>query len=303
MKTTRRLPPLRALEVFEAVCRFGGVARAGEELGVSPGAVSQQLRVLEDHLGQPLFNRDGRRLELTEPARAYFERVFEGFERLRDAHKVLDRNRDFEGLAISALPSLLLKWLAPRVCAWQQTRPYIDLRLESTHREGVLSDGSVDFRLTYGHGAGLHRHAAELFTDSVVPVASPALALAATPAQIAALPLIHIDWRPDHANGPTWGNWFAMAGVAYGEAAPPRGYALSSVALDAAIAGQGVALGQRSFIEQDLRAGRLVALSDLALTLPAPYLVAWSETTMRKPGARDFLDWLLAEAAPFRIAA
>lgn len=298
---SRRLPPLRALEVFEAVCRFGGVARAGEVLGVSPGAVSQQLRLLEDHLGQPLFNRDNRRLELTESARAYFELVYEGFERLRDAHKVLERNRDFEGLAISALPSLLLKWLAPRVYAWQQGRPQIDLRLESTHREAGLGDGGVDFRLTYGAAAGLHRHKAELFTDTVVPVASPALAHGSLPpAAIAALPLIHIDWRPDHANGPTWANWFARAGVAWPGGVPPRAYSLSSVALDAAAAGEGVALGQRSFIAEDLRAGRLIALSDLSLPMPAAYAVAWSDTTMAKRGARDFLDWLIDQAAPFR---
>jgi LysR family glycine cleavage system transcriptional activator len=299
-----RLPPLRALEVFEAVCRHGGVTRAGSELGISPGAVSQQLRLLEDHLGQQLFSRQSRRLELTEPARAYFDLIFDGFERLRDAQKVLNRNRDFEGLAISALPSLLLKWLAPRAYAWLQTRPYLDLRLESTHREIPPSDGHVDFRLTYGRSVVQLPHLAELFTDSVVPVASPRLVgdigAQLAPAAIARLPLVHIDWRPDHPNGPTWADWFKSAGTRYREVATTETYSLSSVALDAAIAGKGVALGQRSFIAEDLRAGRLVQLSDHALPMPAPYLVAWSDTALRKPGAREFLDWLVAEATAFR---
>ena len=212
----RRLPPLRALETFEAICRHGGVARAAEELGVSPGAVSQQLRLLEDHVGRALFRRTGRRLELTAAGKPYFEMVFEGFERLRDAQKLLDR--EIAGLAISALPSLMLKWLAPRVYGWQQARNFIDLRLEGHHREDGLENGTVDFRLTYGSRVVLHHRSAELFVDRVVPMASPTLVRGPlsqsplAPADIARLPLVHVDWRPDHQNGPTWDDWFAAAG-------------------------------------------------------------------------------------------
>ncbi|MCW0182942.1 MAG: LysR substrate-binding domain-containing protein [Zavarzinia sp.] len=297
----RRLPPLRALEIFEAVCRQGGVARAAEDLGVSPGAVSQQLRLLEDHVGRPLFRRSGRKLELTEAGKPYFEMIFEGFERLRDAQKLLEQRGDITGLSVSALPSLMLKWLAPRVYGWQQSRAFIDLRLEGHHREDGLEAGTVDFRLTYGPRVTLHRHSAELFVDRVVPVASPKLAAGPlSAAAIARLPLVHVDWRPDHQNGPAWTDWFRAAGLAAAPPAPERLYSLSSVALNAAIAGEGVALGQRSFIADDLASGRLVALSDLELALPVPYFVAWTDASIRKPGARDFLDWLLREASHFR---
>ena len=267
----RRLPPLRALETFEAICRHGGVARAAEELGVSPGAVSQQLRLLEDHVGRALFRRTGRRLELTAAGKPYFEMVFEGFERLRDAQKLLDR--EIAGLAISALPSLMLKWLAPRV---------------------------------YGSRVVLHHRSAELFVDRVVPMASPTLVRGPlsqsplAPADIARLPLVHVDWRPDHQNGPTWDDWFAAAGVDARRPPPERLYSLSSVALEAATRGEGVALAQRSFAADDLASGRLTVLSDLELPMPVPYFVAWTDATIRKPGARDFLDWLLGEAAKFR---
>ncbi|MFA5121615.1 LysR substrate-binding domain-containing protein [Zavarzinia sp.] len=297
----RRLPPLRSLETFEAICRLGGVARAAEELGVSPGAVSQQLRLLEDHLGRPLFRRAGRRLEPAEAGKAYFEMVFEGFERLRDAQKLFDRDGEIVGLSVSALPSLMLKWLAPRVYGWQQSRAFVDLRLEGNHREDGLEAGSVDFRLTYGPRVTLHRHSAELFVDRVVPVAAPALAAGPlTPEAIACLPLIHIDWRPDHQNGPTWAEWFRAAGLRQAPAPAERLYSLSSVALDAAAAGEGIALGQHSFVADDLASGRLVALSDISLALPVPYFVAWNDATIAKPGARDFLDWLLRTAADFR---
>ncbi|MCF4167315.1 LysR substrate-binding domain-containing protein [Zavarzinia compransoris] len=295
----RRLPPLRALETFEAICRHGGVARAAEELGVSPGAVSQQLRLLEDHVGRALFRRTGRRLELTAAGKPYFELVFEGFERLRDAQKLLERG--IAGLAVSALPSLMVKWLAPRVYGWQQSRDFIDLRLEGHHREDGLENGTVDFRLTYGSRVVLHHRSAELFVDRVVPVASPRLAAElSSPAAIARLPLIHIDWRPDHPNGPTWDDWFAAAGIAPRLPAPERLYSLSGVALDAAVRGEGVALGQRCFIADDVASGRLAILSDLELPMPVPYFVAWNDATIRKPGARDFLDWLLGEAMGFR---
>lgn len=297
----RRLPPLRALEVFEAVCRHQGAARAADELGISPGAVSQQLRLLEDHVGRPLFRRAGRKLELTEGAKAYFEMIFEGFERLRDAQKLFERDAGMVGLSVSALPSLMLKWLAPRVFRWQQARTFIDLRLEGHHREDGLEAGAVDFRLTYGPRVTLHRHAAELFIDRVVPVASPAFGPGPfPPTSIARLPLIHIDWRPDHQNGPTWADWFAAAGLPAPAAPADRLYSLSSVALEAAAAGEGVALGQRALIADDLASGRLVALSDLELPLPVPYFVAWTDASIRKAGARDFLDWLLREAGEFR---
>lgn len=297
----RRLPPLRALETFEAICRHGGVGRAAEELGVSPGAVSQQLRLLEDNVGRPLFRRVGRKLELTEAGKPYFEMIFEGFERLRDAQKLFERGGDIAGLSVSALPSLMLKWLAPRAYRWQQSRAFVDLRLEGHHREDGLEAGTVDFRLTYGPRVTLHRHSAELFVDRVVPAASPRLVPGpVAPASLARLPLLHIDWLPDHQNGPTWADWFAAAGLGPRPAASERLYSLSSVALDAAIAGEGVVLGQRSFVADEIASGRLIALSPIELPLPVPYFVAWTDATIRKPGARDFLDWLLREAAAFR---
>jgi len=308
---THHLPPLRALEVFEAVARLGGVTAAAEALGISPGAVSQQLRLLEDTVGRPLFRRAGRKLALNEAGKPYFEMVYEGFERLRDAQKLLDRAGGVVGLSVSALPSLMLRWLAPRVYGWQQARAFIDLRLEGNHREDGLEAGTVDFRLTYGPRVTLHRHSAELFVDRVVPVASPRLLAkrlgsdAAAggpmpPEAIARLPLVHIDWRPDHPNGPTWPEWFRAAGAEPAVPPPERLYSLSSVALDAAEAGEGVALGQRAFVAEALSSGRLVALSETELPLPVPYFVAWTDATIRKPGARDFLDWLLRETEPLR---
>lgn len=312
---SRHLPPLRALEVFETVARLGGVTQAAEALGISPGAVSQQLRLLEDTVGRPLFRRAGRKLVLNEVGKPYFEMVYEGFERLRDAQKLFDRAGGVAGLSVSALPSLMLRWLAPRVYGWQQSRAFIDLRLEGNHREDGLEAGTVDFRLTYGPRVTLHRHSTELFVDRVVPVASPrllagriggdaaaggAMAGPMAPAAIARLPLVHIDWRPDHPNGPTWLDWFRAAGADPILPPPERLYSLSSVALDAAEAGEGVVLGQRAFVAEAIASGRLVALSPIELALPVPYFVAWTDASIRKPGARDFLDWLLGETAPLR---
>lgn len=298
------LPPLRSLQAFEALGRLGTVAKAADELCVTPGAVSQQIQSLSDFLGVPLFVREGRGVRMTDQARVYFELITDGFERFRDAKKVFDRHRGSPTLVVSALPSLANLWLMPRIYAWQQANPHIDIRLEVSQHEDDLTQGDVDFRLTYGRGARLHLHGQDLFTDEAVPVCSPAFRAEngplETPADIANSRLLHIDWRPDHAGGIGWPDWCKQAHVPYQKDDNGAAYGFSVLAVEAAIADQGVLLGQKCFVMGELRTKRLVALSDIAIPMPEPYAVAWSDMALRKPDGRAFLDWLIAEAAPER---
>lgn len=168
------LPPLRAVQVFEAVGRLGSVGGAAQELGVTPGAISQQLKVLEEHLSIKLINKDGRRTAISDEALAYHKLISEGFDRLRMAHKVVERAKMGADLKVSGLPTLLLKWLNPLLHDFQPQLNDVPLRLEATHLEPD-PDMPVDmFRLTYGSVAQRFPHARMLFTDRCFPACAPA---------------------------------------------------------------------------------------------------------------------------------
>ena len=297
------LPPLRALQAFEAFGRLGSVGSAAQELGVTSGAISQQLKILEDHLGIQIVLKDGRRAALTRPAQSYFDMVTGGFDRLRAAQAVLERARSGADLKVSGLPTLLLKWLNPQLHRFQSVTQDSPIRLEATHLEPDATMQGEMFRLTYGAVAERFPHFRPIFTDLCFPVCSPDFLQqhpeARTPEGLAGLPQIDIDWGPAYASVPRWRHWFAQHGM---DAAGPRPIAvhsLSSSALEAA-AGQGVALAQRSFASVDLELGRLVRLSDDCLRMPEPYYVCWGEGVLEHPNARAFLNWLISIARPLQ---
>lgn len=294
------LPPLRALQAFEAFGRLGSVSGAAQELGVTSGAISQQLKVLEDHLGVAVVFKDGRRAALTSEARIYHELVTSGFDRLRYAQQVMSQRKSGVDLKVSGLPTLLLNWLNPQLHKFQTSTSEVPIRLESTHVEPDAQMQGHMFRLTYGSVSQRFPHARALFTDSCFPVCSPDF-LERHPQAITApglidLPLIEIDWGLAYAEVPHWRDWFEFRGLEEVTIRPIAVHSLSSSALEAAAAGQGVTLAQLSFSATDLETGRLVRLSPEALPMPEPYYVCWGRTTLDQPNARDFLNWLIAVA-------
>lgn len=294
------LPPLRALQAFEAFGRAGTVHGAARSLGVTPGAISQQLRLLEDHAGLPLLLREGRRITMTPVARIYHEMIAQGFDRLTRAQEFVSAQRMSEDLTVTGLPTLLQKWLNPMIHRFQAAAPDTTLRIVATHRETEPQLMDLTFRLTYGLAATRYPHSRALFTDVCFPACSPEF-LAAHPearssAGLARLPLIGIDWGMDESVAPHWSHWFAAQGTP--PASPMRTvavYSLSSLALEAAAAGQGVVLAQAAFAGPDLDSGRLVRLSDEVLPMPEAYFICWGLTTMTHKPARDFLNWVLSE--------
>lgn len=296
-----QLPPLRSLQAFEAVGRLGSVNSAAQELGVTPGAVSQQIRLLEEHVALTLVVRDGRGLSLTPQARVYLDLVSQGFDRLRLARDYIEAQKTGAEITISGLPTLMLKWLGPRLHRFQAETPEISVRLEATHREPDPKMLDQMFRLTYGQAANRYAHSRVLFTDTCFPVCSPDFLArqpeALDPASLSQLPLVDVDWGAGYANVPRWKDWFAHVGLAPGLAPRPIGvYSLSSLALEAAASGQGIALAQAAFAEADLKMGRLVRLSDQALALPEAYYICWGPQTLGHQVARDFLNWLVQAA-------
>ena len=298
------LPPLRALQVFEAVGRCGGVTEAARRLGISAGAVSQQMKLLEDTLGVHLMQKDGKRLRLTAAGARYHESCAVAFESLRVAHAEIERSKNARNLSLSALPSLLSKWLATRVIAWQQHHPELSVYLDGTHTEPSPDGYEIDFRVSYGDRLADVNNAVELFRDCVVPVCSPRLvredAPLATPADILAYPLIAVDWLPKFASPPSWRDWFRAIGVDEADIARVNDarqvHSLSSVAIQAAIDGHGFVLAQSSMICDDLAAGRLVMPFAQGLALPWPYFLTWRPNTFDKAHCRGFHRWLLTQA-------
>lgn len=300
------LPPLRALQAFEAFGRLGSIHNAARALGVTPGAISQQLKLLEAHVGLPLFVKDGRRIMLTAAARAYHDLISQGFERLLLAQDYIESHRQNDELTVSGLPTLLQRWLNPLLPGFRAAAGDVPIRVVATHQEADPRTLEQSFRLTYGQAAQGYAHSRVLFTDRCFPVCAPGFLErypdARDPAVLARLPLIDIDWGPAYASVPRWSGWFAAEGVSGSPMRAIAVHSLSSLALEAAAAGEGAVLAQASFVSGDLRSGRLLRLSDSSLPMPEPYLVCWGPMTLGRPPARDFLNWLMLETKALRGA-
>ena len=279
-------PSLRAIEAFEAFGRFGSVTKAAEALGVSVGAVSQQIRKAEEALGILLVERRGRNVTMTTWGRRYHEMISASFAGFREAQDMVERMRSASSLTVSCLPSLAAKWLAPNLFDWQSNHSGTTVNLIGSETEPGLVAEAVDFRISYGMKSRLYAQYSELFTDWVVPACSPdflARHPIPEPAAILAQPLIGIEWSRDHRPPPTWADWAARIGERYGRSSGEVVLSMSSAAIDAAVNGRGFVLAQWSMASRDIEAGRLVVPFAIPLSLPEPYFVAWDRSSLEKP--------------------
>jgi LysR family glycine cleavage system transcriptional activator len=283
-----RLPKLSAILAFETAARTGSLTRAADSLALTAAAVSQQIRQLEQHLGIQLFIRAKSGVTLTEQGADYLAYVQEAFETLRVAQQHVDRQRGQETLTIFALPALASKWLNPAIGDWLARHPQLDIRLHATHAAVDFAASAADFALCFGDQDYPLLEKVRLFQDGVQPVCSPQRQAAGDWAR---QPLIHVDWGKESRFLPGWHEWFTAAGLP-----PPqrRGltYNLTSLAIDAAVAGQGILLGQQSLIQRELANGTLVPLAETVLPLSKPYYVVYPQRTLDKPKAAEFLAWL-----------
>ncbi|AGP43549.1 HTH-type transcriptional regulator DsdC [Serratia plymuthica] len=289
-----RLPKLSAILAFETAARTGSLARAADSLALTAAAVSQQIRQLEQHLGIQLFTRAKSGVTLTEQGADYLAYVQEAFETLRVAQQHVDRQRGQETLTIFALPALASKWLNPAIGDWLARQPQLDIRLHATHAAVDFAASAADFALCFGDQDYPLLEKVRLFQDGVQPVCSPQRQAAGDWAR---QPLIHVDWGKESQFLPGWHEWFTAAGLP-----PPqrRGltYNLTSLAIDAAVAGHGILLGQQSLIQRELANGTLVPLAETVLPLSKPYYVVYPQRTLDKPKAAEFLAWLQNLAPP-----
>ena len=295
----RPIPPLRAIQAFEAFGRLRSVTAAAAELGVSPGAISQQLRKAEEAVGAQLLERRGRALNMTSWGRTYFSAISAGFDQIREAGEALDRKLLERALTMSCLPSLASKWLAPLLIDWQVHHPGTTVRLLGAEGESQLGEDQVDFRITYGSKARGYDHFTEMFSDWVVPACAPALVdkrPCHTPADVLDGPLLRIEWAPDHGSPPNWEDWASAIGQSCRRTPGDVAFSMSSAAIDAAVNGRGFVLAQLAMAGDDIAAGRLVIPFAVPLRLSEPYFLAWDQSALHKQDGAHLKAWVLAAA-------
>lgn len=291
----RKLPSMRALQAFEAFGRLGSATAAAAELGVTVGAISQQLRKIEAEIDLRLVERKGKSIALTSRGRFYHDDVTAAFDALREAQTKIERARSQATLTISCLPSLASKWMGAQLFDWQTAHPSATVRLIGDDAEPVFGTDAVDFRVSYGDLITRFAHRTELFTDWVVPACAPALLQRLRlkqPADILQAPLLGIEWAREQGAAPGWNDWAAHIGISRREVAGEVAFSMSSAAIDAAINGRGFVLAQLSMAAEDIASGRLVVPFDIRLKLSQPYSLAWDPAVLDKPFGSELRSWV-----------
>lgn len=291
----RDLPPLNALKAFDAAARHLSLTRAAEELHVTHGAVSRQVKELESFLGRNLFERLPRGLELTDHGRLLAYTTSRLFDDLRKTVRGLQAVSRPEVITVSTVPSLAARWLVPRLAAFQARWPGREIRVSTSKQLVDFRRDGVDVALRYGRGGWRGVYYERLFSPREFPVCSPALLEGARPLRkpgdLANFTLIH-----DMSFG-NWSQWLAAAGVS--DIDPRKGILLEdmNVALQAAIEGQGVVLASLPLVHADLRAGRLVRPFAVDIPVELSFYLVCEAGNERSPELLPFLDWLREEAS------
>ncbi len=292
----RRLPPLRSVRAFEAAARHLSFARAADELHVTPAAISQQIKILEAHVGLALFRR-GAQLTLTEPAAAALPLLSDAFDRLERAMERLRLGRDSGPLVVSAPPSFAARWLIPRMEGFQARHPDIDLRLTASVKLVNFDTEDVDVAIRYGSGRYPGLHSERMKAEEVVPVAAPRLAERLRGVEdLLGVTLLHNDAMDWDTTFPTWAAWLDNAGVAVPSDFKPRRFDDFNLVLQAALAGLGVALAWGTLVADELALGRLVALFPARKLANAYHLVCPAKN-LDSPKVAAFRQWILEEAS------
>jgi LysR family glycine cleavage system transcriptional activator len=297
------LPSLNGLRAFEAAARHLSFTRAAAELNVTQTAISHQIRRLEAQLGLRLFLRRNRSLRLTSEAQEYLPAVRAAFEDLRLATDRLQRPGRGQLLIVSTMASLAAKWLLPRLVAFQEAHPGIEVRLSTSSHLVDFRREEVDLAIRYGRGSWPGLRAQWLMAEDIFPVCSPALLRGKKPLKrpedLAQHTLIHASFSRED-----WQLWLTAAGLPTALAARPGlTFDLSLMALQAAIDGLGVALGRSAFVEADIAAGRLVVPFDVKLPAEAGFYVVAPEETADTPKIALFRDWLVTAVTAKATAA
>jgi LysR family transcriptional regulator, glycine cleavage system transcriptional activator len=304
LRLQRRLPPLNAVCAFEAAARLGGFNAAGAELNVSANAVGRLVKLLEDWLGVALFRRLPRGVVVTEAGGRYLAGVGTLLDQLAEATADVQRLETSNVLKVSALPSMVSRWLIPRLSRLTERHPELDVRVIATNAMADFAREEVDIAIRVGRGCYEGTRSDLLMHSDIFPVCSPVLLSSGPPLKEPADLVQHCLLYDDCGGIPclperiTWPRWLAAVGVTNVDSDRGLHFSYMHMALQAATAGQGVALVSSGLIGDDLTSGRLVRpFGDLAVRSPYSFFIVCAETTVDCEKVVLFRDWALSEAA------
>lgn len=301
------LPSLNALRAFEAVCRHLNFVHAADELHVTPAAVKQLVRKLEETVGRRLVVRQGRGLAITEAGRAGFEGLSGGFAQIQ---RSVSRMRNFSErrrLIVTVEPSFATAWLVPRLEGFRRNNPETDVLIDSSPALADLARGEADAAIRFGAAAAPGLNVTRLFDETLCAFCSPGLAASAKLHSIADLQhvtLIHWDtssvpWASSTRRWMGWGTWLAATGANHTELQRGITFGDYNLAVQAAIAGQGVVLGSMPLLRGAVEAKLLVSPFREAVHTDVGYDLVTTAKAMERSEVRQFAEWMVAEAGVY----
>jgi LysR family glycine cleavage system transcriptional activator len=288
----KRLPPLSALRPFEAAARLESFSRAAEELSLTHGAVSHQVRALEDHLGTALFSRQGKRVTVTPAGRAFAEVVRNALQEIARAADVAAAKPRGNRLSVSVLPSFAARWLMPRMIRFMDAHPDIEINVDATTGLANFAAEEVDIAIRFGRGPWAGLACEQFLDDEYFPVASPKLK------QLKSLKRPHdlLKVRIIREERDYWQHWFAAAGVPVeAELDGSPFFNDSTLTLQSAARGEGVALGRRSIVGEDLERGTLRRLFEVSVPSRESYWFVCPKENAELPKVKAFRGWVKRE--------
>ncbi|WOD14747.1 transcriptional regulator GcvA [Paraburkholderia kirstenboschensis] len=299
---SRPLPPLNALRAFEVAARHLSFTRAGEELCVTAAAVGQQIKLLEDALGFPLFHRRPKSLELTDAGKGYLPAIQGAFQQIAEATHLLHQKRKRPTLKISMPPTFAVKWFLPRLERLMKACPDFDTKVTTSAEP--IDFARVDFDLAIRFGKGVYSgfHSEQCLSVEVFPVCSRALLEGdhplRTPGDLKHHTLLHDESTySDGSTNPDWATWLRSAGVEGVDATRGPSFSPSHLVINAAIDGRGVALVKNSWVTDDLASGVLVRPFERSLPVEFAYYVIYPESRVADTSTLQFVAWLHHEVA------
>jgi LysR family transcriptional regulator, glycine cleavage system transcriptional activator len=285
-----RIPSLTSLRTFEAAARLLSFTLAAEELHVSQGAVSHQIRLLEEDLDTVLFHRSARKVELTDTGRALSERLSEAFQIVHSAVEATRDDRDPNEVRAVFPPNLAARWLVPRLARFHDAHPGVSLTLRHTSRLDDI-EGDIDLAITWNDERP-NETAERLMSLSYAPMCAPKLKLEFAFDEVEQLfncaLLGSRDW--------SWSDWFAKAGIPHRPIKPHTTMDSSSSLINAVLDGQGVGLCPTVYVLDYLAEGRLVRLFDIATRSRQSFFMTHTKRSLARAPVRAFRSWLLNEA-------
>ncbi|MEL4016068.1 LysR substrate-binding domain-containing protein [Dryocola clanedunensis] len=291
----RKIPSSTSMQAFDAAARHGSFSRAAEELALTEGAISRQIARLESMLNCKLFDRTGSRVRLNPAGARYAHQIRETLERLdRDTQYIMGMPEGSKNLDIAVLPTFSSRWLIPRLNGFRAQHPGITLNIAARTDPFILTGSGFDAVVHFDHPAWAGMRRRFLFQEKLLPVCHPALLTSGNLSeQLNALPRIHRRQNPE-----AWHSYARESGIVLDNPAQGVRYDLHEMAIAAAVAGQGVAMVPRMYVENELRSGALVAPWPEAEGLSKNFcLIKPLETGVNEAAVADFEGWLVAAIA------